>query len=282
MVLLHNMHVHRYKTNWLNRFFGAQIVYKIVLAFAKASICHTYYRIFHVSSSKFRIACHATQFVIVTSAIAFIVGTIFQCRPVRAFWDQSIADASCIDQTPWWMSFAIVQITTDVVILILPAKQVFKLQISRTKRLGILLAFCTGLFVTFTSIFRATTLASSATNSDPTCKYPASLERRTRDTTNIAQGVPYQQRHGQSSRPTARSSQLASRCYVAHSFRSSTASETRSQRLKVELQVLVPQGLRWGSKWVHIEVCNQITTLLRSQTTGVKAKNAWSVQGTSM
>lgn len=170
MVLLNNTHVLRCNAKFQNRFFGAQIVYKIVLAFAKASICHTYYRIFYVSSIKFRMACHTTQFVIVSSAIAFIIGTIFQCRPVRAFWNQSIADASCIDQTPWWMSFAIVQITTDVVILILPATQVFKLQISRTKRIGILLAFCTGLFVTFTSIFRATTLAASATSSDPTCK----------------------------------------------------------------------------------------------------------------
>lgn len=211
----------RYNANLSKRFFGAQIVYKTVLAFAKASICHTYYRIFKVSSSKFRIACHTTQFVIVTSAIAFIVGTIFQCRPVRAFWNQSIADASCIDQTPWWMSFAIVQITTDVVILILPATQVFKLQISRTKRLGILLAFCTGLFVTFTSIYRTTTLASSATNSDPTCKtYPVTFQRCTRDTTNVAQGAPYQQRHGQSLKPTARSSQPASRYYAAHSYRS--------------------------------------------------------------
>jgi hypothetical protein len=71
-------------------FYGANIVYKVVLMFNKISIACLYYRIFAVSSHSFRIACHIMNAWIVSSSLAFIVATIFQCTPVAAFWDRTI------------------------------------------------------------------------------------------------------------------------------------------------------------------------------------------------
>lgn len=71
-------------------FYGANIVYKVVLMFNKISIACLYHRIFAVSTNKFRVACHAMNVWIVASSLAFIIATIFQCTPVSAFWDRSI------------------------------------------------------------------------------------------------------------------------------------------------------------------------------------------------
>lgn len=152
-------------------FYGAQVAYKFVLTFNKMSICHMIYRIFNVSSHRFRRTCHAVQAFIFVSGVAYIIGTFFQCTPVRAFWNKSIEHKWCFNQKPWWISYAALQILLDFVLLALPVRQVLKLQMSRLERFGLILVFCTGLFVTFTSIYRATTLAASATNPDPTCKY---------------------------------------------------------------------------------------------------------------
>jgi len=152
-------------------FYGAQIAYKFVLTFNKMSICHMIYRIFNVSSHRFRRTCHAVQAFIFVSGVAYIIGTFFQCTPVAAFWNKSIQHKWCFNQKPWWISYAALQILLDFVLLALPVRQVLKLQMSRLERFGLILVFCTGLFVTFTSIYRATTLAGSAANPDPTCKH---------------------------------------------------------------------------------------------------------------
>lgn len=152
-------------------FYGAQIMYKIVLMLNKMAFCFMYYRIFSISSKTFRICCHLVMALIVSSGTAFIIGTVFQCSPISAFWDKTITNYWCFNQTPWWMTYAIVQILTDVILLCLPIREVLRLKMSKLEKAGLILVFCTGLFVTFTSIFRATTLAKSASDPDPTCKF---------------------------------------------------------------------------------------------------------------
>lgn len=101
-------------------FYGANIVYKVVLMFNKISITCLYYRIFAVSSNSFRIACHVMNAWIVASSLAFITATIFQCTPIAAFWDRSIPGFRCLKNEPWWISYASIQISTDFALLALP------------------------------------------------------------------------------------------------------------------------------------------------------------------
>ncbi|KAF3005814.1 hypothetical protein E8E13_008060 [Curvularia kusanoi] len=149
-------------------FYGVNIVYKVVLMFNKISIACLYYRIFAVSRNSFRIACHVMNAWILMSSLAFIIATIFQCTPVAAFWDRSIPDFRCFKNEPWWISYATVQISTDFVLLLMPLPVIRRLSMGRTEKLGVCLVFGTGVFVTFASIFRATTIAASAKDPDPT------------------------------------------------------------------------------------------------------------------
>ncbi|KAF1929862.1 uncharacterized protein M421DRAFT_37861, partial [Didymella exigua CBS 183.55] len=149
-------------------FYGANIVYKVVLMFNKISIASLYYRIFAVSSNSFRVACHVMNAWIVASSLAFIIATIFQCTPISAFWDRSIPGFRCFKNELWWISYATIQISTDFALLLLPIPKIVKLSMGRAEKLGICLIFGTGAFVTFASIYRATTIAASASDPDPT------------------------------------------------------------------------------------------------------------------
>ncbi|KAF2707419.1 hypothetical protein K504DRAFT_535920 [Pleomassaria siparia CBS 279.74] len=149
-------------------FYGAQVMYKIVLMLNKISMVCLYYRIFAVSSSKFRMACHITNGIILVSGLVCIIGTIFQCTPISLFWDKSIEGGRCLNTTPWWMSYSVIQISIDVALLVLPVQQVLSLSITKAEKLGLSFIFGTGMFVTFASIYRATTLAISSNDPDPT------------------------------------------------------------------------------------------------------------------
>ncbi|EDU41784.1 integral membrane protein [Pyrenophora tritici-repentis] len=149
-------------------FYGANIIYKIVLMFNKVSVVCLYYRIFAVTTSSFRIACHIMNTWIVVTGLSFAIATVFQCTPIAAFWDHSIKGAKCFKNEPWWISYATVQISTDFMLLAMPARQIMKLSMGKAEKLGIALVFGTGGFVTFASIYRATTIARSASNPDPT------------------------------------------------------------------------------------------------------------------
>jgi hypothetical protein len=125
-------------------FYGANIMYKVVLMFNKISIVALYYRIFAISQNSFRIACHIMTVWIICSSIAFIIATVFQCTPVAAFWDRSIPGFKCFKNEPWWISYATTQISTDFALLLMPIPQILPLSMGRTEKLGVCLVFGTG------------------------------------------------------------------------------------------------------------------------------------------
>lgn len=76
--------------------------------------------------------------------MAFSIATVFQCTPIAGFWDHSIKGAKCFSNEPWWISYATVQITTDFALLFMPFRQILKLTMGTTEKLGIALVFGTG------------------------------------------------------------------------------------------------------------------------------------------
>lgn len=119
-------------------------MYKVVLLFNKISVVCLYYRIFAVSTKSFRVACHVMNTWIIASGLAFIIATVFQCTPVAAFWDRSIQGYKCFKNEPWWISYAVTQITTDFMLLAMPVRQILLLSMGRAEKVGICLVFGTG------------------------------------------------------------------------------------------------------------------------------------------
>ncbi|CAN9407712.1 unnamed protein product [Alternaria alternata] len=125
-------------------FYGANIVYKVVLMFNKISVVCLYYRIFAITTKSFRIACHIMNAWVIITGFAFTIATVFQCTPIAAFWDKTISGARCFKNEPWWISYATVQITTDFMLLAMPFRRIIGLSMGRAEKLGVALVFGTG------------------------------------------------------------------------------------------------------------------------------------------
>jgi hypothetical protein len=148
-------------------FYCSQILYKISLNLTKASILLLYLRAFTLRP--FRIACWVLMAVVVAYGVAATVATILQCAPMVRAWDKSVP-GTCFDIVAFWYANASYTIATDLILLVLPMRVIWGLQLRAMQKVAVLMAFAMGGLVTIFSIIRMTTLVASATSTDPTCK----------------------------------------------------------------------------------------------------------------
>jgi hypothetical protein len=86
--------------------------------FIKLSILLQYLRI--CTKGGITMACKAAiVFVGLYSVANFFLG-LFTCWPIAFFWDQSLPGGKCVNESALWFSNAGINITTDLVILVLP------------------------------------------------------------------------------------------------------------------------------------------------------------------
>ncbi|KAF7117306.1 hypothetical protein CNMCM5793_006055 [Aspergillus hiratsukae] len=152
----------------LKWFYGAQIAYKVVITINKISFLCLYLRIF--IQPTFRRICYGGIAFLTAWGLAYNLVTVFQCIPVDAYWDETITHKTCVNSKAQWLSYAVINISCDVVILAMPIYPVSQLHLARGKKIALAVIFGMGTFVCITSIIRTTTLASSASGKtrDPT------------------------------------------------------------------------------------------------------------------
>jgi hypothetical protein len=73
------------------------------------------------------------------SEAVFVLLIALQCQPVAALWDPAITDAKCFDGTVAFSVGGILNIASDLALMILPIPALRKLQVSAKKRAGIAL-----------------------------------------------------------------------------------------------------------------------------------------------
>ncbi|KAI1434886.1 hypothetical protein GGR50DRAFT_361596 [Xylaria sp. CBS 124048] len=147
-------------------FYLTQVTYKTSINLTKSSILLLYLRIFG-GVKWFRWTCFCLLALVGSYCVAAIVTTIFQCIPVAAAFDKTIADRTCINNEHFWFANAGFSIATDVVILTIPMPLVYALQIPRVQKIAVIFVFTLGAFVVITSCLRATTLDVQAKSHDP-------------------------------------------------------------------------------------------------------------------
>ncbi|UNI22760.1 hypothetical protein JDV02_008621 [Purpureocillium takamizusanense] len=142
----------------------AEVLYAWNLGWTKTALLLMYYRIFHLPYFK-RMAWIVGAFVWAwVLCITFLF--IFICVPVQKLWYQDIP-GHCINQVGTWIANAASTILTDLIILLMPLPQIWSLQLRKTEKIGLTLAFCLGFFVVFASAYR-TSVLFTYTNTDPT------------------------------------------------------------------------------------------------------------------
>jgi hypothetical protein len=96
------------------------------------------------------------------------MATICQCNPISRAWDRSSGKGTCINIGVLWYANAIYNILTDFTIVLMVPPVVFKLKLPVRQKLALSGIFGLGLIVCAASIFRLTTLYSSAYGDDIT------------------------------------------------------------------------------------------------------------------
>lgn len=119
----------------------AEILYVFNLVWTKLSILLMYYRIFRFPYFKTWAYIIGTFVILWVICITFLF--IFICVPVEKLWYPQIP-GRCINQVGTWIANAVSTIATDIVILLLPIPQVWKLQLRLSEKIAVSIAFSLG------------------------------------------------------------------------------------------------------------------------------------------
>lgn len=76
---------------------------------------------------------------------------IFTCSPISRLWDLSIP-GTCVWYSTFWLVLGLVELIADIILFVLPLREIVKLQLSRRNKLMLSLLFGLGaMFVIFSS-----------------------------------------------------------------------------------------------------------------------------------
>ena len=132
-----------------------QLFWNTCLPVIKLSIVLFYQRIFPVRSMI--IACRSVMLFLAAWYIAFQTTAIFQCMPIHHEWQKKTTQGKCIAFVPFVTTLAATNLCTDVLLLILPTRQVWKLQIPWGRKVGLSAIFTLGIMYAFAVVSREST-----------------------------------------------------------------------------------------------------------------------------
>lgn len=130
--------------------------YVATIAVTKASILLMYTRIF--PTREIKIASIVLGGLSVAWAIAIILVSIFQCTPIARAWDNRIP-GHCIDLKASFIGNAVPNVVTDILMLCLPVRVVWRLHASITHRLSVIAIFMLGSLYVLSSPFPVLVMA---------------------------------------------------------------------------------------------------------------------------
>ncbi len=126
----------------LHLYWFAQILYKIAIGLTKVSILAFYLRVFGISRW-FRISCFAVMGIVVAWTISSVMASILQCSPVKFAYDRR-GHGTCIDLGKFWYANAGYNITTDLIIIIMPILVIRTLQLPKRTKIALCGIFALG------------------------------------------------------------------------------------------------------------------------------------------
>ncbi|KUI66065.1 hypothetical protein VM1G_01940 [Cytospora mali] len=152
-------------------FYVAEFAYVIESSLTKVSIVCLYLRIF--PKQKFRRMCFVLLGLIAAFCLVFAVTLLTYCQPFSYVWTRwdGRYHGTCINMTAQTFVCAAMNIVLDVTIFLLPIPQLLKLETNWRAKLGVIMVFMLGLFVTICSIARLRFLSSWASSTNPTYDY---------------------------------------------------------------------------------------------------------------
>ncbi|GKZ26523.1 hypothetical protein AbraIFM66951_002759 [Aspergillus brasiliensis] len=152
---------------FVQTFIGTDVLAAAGLALAKLSVLLFYRRIFAINRA-FSIATWILGAIVVGWFISTACGLIFASHPVVGEWQPWVAH-SHIAYKPFWITYGVLNLVLDIVILALPQLLVWKLNLSKARKRQLSLVFLLGAFICVASIIRVIVVAELDMN-DESCK----------------------------------------------------------------------------------------------------------------
>ncbi|KAK1777076.1 hypothetical protein QBC45DRAFT_470501 [Copromyces sp. CBS 386.78] len=144
-------------TRCVKHMYVAHVFYSAAGAFTKLSILTSYLRIF--SGKVLRWILCGTAAVVSTMGVCAVFATIFQCTPVKAAWDYTIADSKCFSFVDFLYANAGINMAIDFVLVAAPLPYFWSLSIPLRQRLMICVLFGVGFIGFAASIVRIVSLS---------------------------------------------------------------------------------------------------------------------------
>ncbi|KAF4978535.1 hypothetical protein FZEAL_5107 [Fusarium zealandicum] len=133
-------------------FWVSVLFYMMALFWAKMAFLLNYYRIMSVSNMR-NVVLGSIVLVGLWGGSQFIMRFV-QCIPLKAVWDPRV-EAKCIpNETALWYINGVINIVSDIAILVLPLPVVWKLNLPRGQKLILSGIFGLGFFTVAVSIMR--------------------------------------------------------------------------------------------------------------------------------
>ena len=130
---------------WL---YVAQVLYAPTHFLAKTAILLQYLRLFAPQKTVDPVMWYSARIIVIISGIFYTITgflTIFACLPLEANWNPLITEARCLNNNALVLIVCLFNIISDITILILPARAVWKLRIPTRNKIKIVLLFAVGL-----------------------------------------------------------------------------------------------------------------------------------------
>ncbi|KAI1844520.1 hypothetical protein JX266_009407 [Neoarthrinium moseri] len=151
-------------------FYASKIFYVIIQCTGKVAILLLYQRVFNTGTGAPWFMRTIKILILLTFLVegVYVLIISFQCWPVAALWDPSIHGAKCFNATAAFSAGGVLNIVSDVVLMFLPIPALRKLQVSRKKRLGIVLMLAVASLGIVASLVRIRFIVAGASAFDST------------------------------------------------------------------------------------------------------------------
>jgi hypothetical protein len=118
------------------------VLYSPALAAAKVSFLCFYLNI--NPNRNFRISVYVTMFIVLGSCIGVVVSLLAACRPFAKNTDVTVKGGKCLDKVALYIATAVLNIITDLMVLVLPIPMVLGLQMQRSRKIMLIGLFSIG------------------------------------------------------------------------------------------------------------------------------------------
>jgi len=116
-------------------YIGGVVVYSFTVIFIKLSILYLYHRIFPSRGLVIIASCIAA--LVIAYSTALIIFAFLQCIPLSTLWTGN-PKGVCVKTQPAYVTLAVMNVITDIMILCLPIRFVARLQMKPARKVQVL------------------------------------------------------------------------------------------------------------------------------------------------